>query len=94
MERGRLGFPDRPPVFEAYTYLFLGFGFVLMVSTTVVLGRRCASLTGIYFPVLALRPIFLVEDAIAASFLRKVETATAPRCLVHLAVYQGLETYG
>ena len=49
--------PCTPPAFVIY--------FFLMVSTTVVLGRRLASLTGMNLPVLASRPIFVVFDFLA-----------------------------
>lgn len=41
-------------------YLPFFFGGVLIVSTTVVLGRRSASFTGMNSPVFASRPIFRV----------------------------------
>ena len=61
-----------------------GFGFVLMVSTTVVEGRRCASLTGINSPVLASRPIFLVPIDTSGSEKERNQPLT-PRRLVRLA---------
>ena len=47
--------PIRPGAPIAYLLDFFG---VLIVSITVVLGRRCASFTGMNSPILASRPIF------------------------------------